>query len=355
MKTFATVREMFFRWIDGVAIVVAGLLDQWAKPRIIKIVEQGPGEFSIQMSEETFSTNSFKAIQGRPDPFAWASLKATLEGNRVELFLRPDRFLFRRLELPPRAADFLDGIVRAQIDRLTPWTATEAAFGCSKPGEAGADPLVVTVAATSMAFIEPIVQSMADRGARSIAFLTSPPDVESCQEPIKVWEKQPNDFVGLDRTRKILITALASSALAAGITTTLSVILGTNLDVYRSEVEHRIASARVVVGGATDVGAIANLNGIERRKQTTLTAVMVLEILSDILPDQTYVTELRLEGSKLRLIGLSNDAPSLIGLIERSGRFTRATFFAPTTRAPADTRERFHIEAIIHSHEASRS
>jgi len=75
--------------------------------------------------------------------------------------------------------------------------------------------------------------------------------------------------------------------------------------------------------------------------------VIVLEMLSQILPDHTYVTELRIEGNKLRLTGITRDAPSLIGLIEQSPRFTRATFFAPTTRSPSDSGERFHIEAQI--------
>jgi general secretion pathway protein L len=75
--------------------------------------------------------------------------------------------------------------------------------------------------------------------------------------------------------------------------------------------------------------------------------VLALEALSKILPDQTYVTELRVEGNKLRLTGVTRDAPALIELIEQSGRFTRATFFAPTTRSSSDTGDRFHIEAII--------
>jgi general secretion pathway protein L len=47
------------------------------------------------------------------------------------------------------------------------------------------------------------------------------------------------------------------------------------------------------------------------------------------------------------LTGVTRDAPALIELIEQSGRFTRATFFAPTTRSSSDTGDRFHIEAII--------
>ena len=66
-------------------------------------------------------------------------------------------------------------------------------------------------------------------------------------------------------------------------------------------------------------------------------------------PDQTYLTELQLEGNKLRLTGITRDAPSLIGLIEQSGRFTRASFFAPTTRSAANTGDRFHIEALVKS------
>jgi general secretion pathway protein L len=59
------------------------------------------------------------------------------------------------------------------------------------------------------------------------------------------------------------------------------------------------------------------------------------------------VTALEIEGDKVRISGVTRDAPPLIALMERSNRFARATFFAPTTRSPSDQGERFHIEANI--------
>src|SRR5438045_8074651 len=88
-----------------------------------------------------------------------------LDGSRAELVLRPARVLFRPLELPQRAAEFLGGVVRAQIDRLTPWNAADAAFGFGAPQVAGPDRIIVTVAATARALVQPMIDALVGGGA----------------------------------------------------------------------------------------------------------------------------------------------------------------------------------------------
>jgi len=73
----------------------------------------------------------------------------------------------------------------------------------------------------------------------------------------------------------------------------------------------------------------------------------VLEALSRALPDAAYLTELHLDNTTLRMIGLASDAPSLIAPLERSGHFTDVHFFAPTTRGPDGSLFSFHIEARV--------
>ena len=148
----------------------------------------------------------------------------------------------------------------------------------------------------------------------------------------------------------MLIAVLLVAGLTAAAAASAATILAGHLGTRQDQVARRIADRRAALRAAGDTAldpVTAAQRTLERRKHESPASVIVLETLSQILPDHTYVTEFRIEGDKLRLIGLTRDAPSLIRLMEQSPHFTRATFFAPTTRSPADPGERFHIEARI--------
>ena len=195
-------------------------------------------------------------------------------------------------------------------------------------------------------------------GGQAVAVLTSPPASNGDSVPIKVLEEQARHGLEIRRVRQALVCTLGGAGILTAISIALAGVGGAYLTAQHDDLSRQISRARTQAGArqaADSNSAASTLLTLEQRKHNVPATVMILDVLSRILPDHTYVTELRIEGEKLRVIGSTRDAPSLIGLIEQSGRFSRATFFAPTTRSPSDPGERFHIEAVIQPSAGSSS
>jgi general secretion pathway protein L len=351
MNMLRQIGESFSRWIDSVAENVHSLIDRWCGvQRRVQLIEQEQDTFTLHAfgptKDASLPDQRIRIAQGAIAETLSADWLATFRGSRAELVLRPTRFMFRPLELPKRAAEFLDGIVRAQIDRLTPWTVGEAVYSWTPPVEAGNDRIQLTVAATARAQVTPYVQALAALGAAAIVVSTVPQDAASGAAPLKVFEQHSRGALEITRIRRILMLVLAAAAAMAVISIGVSSIAADSLDSEQQDLSRQISKRRAAM--RQDGGNAQRM--LERRKQTTAASVIILEALSKLLPDHTFVTELRVEGGKVQVTGLTRDAPSLIRLIEQSPHFERATFFAPTTQSPGEPGERFHIEARIKPH-----
>jgi general secretion pathway protein L len=355
MTGLGDIKVFLARWIDTVAAAIVAVLSSFGTRKSVQVIEQDDGTFAIQAAGTAPNTTSerVRVIEGQlvsPQP---GNVESLLRGSHAELALKPGRFLFRPLELPQRATEFLGGVVRAQIDRLTPWNANDAAFGWSAPADAGTDRMVVTVAATARVLVQPVIDALIGAGADSVSVSTAAVGAA----PIRVLEHSARGTIDVARVRGALLAVLIAAGLLAGASLSAAAVYGYKLGNEQDELARRIAERRAALRAGRESGtqALSPQRVLERRKFQTPSSVIVLEVLSQILPDHTYVTELRIEGDKLRVTGVTRDAPSLIRLIEQSPHFTRATFFAPTTKAPADPGEQFHIEAQIEPVFALRS
>jgi general secretion pathway protein L len=342
------ISDCFWHWLDRVALAMVAIVARLAAPRTIRLVEDN-GEFAAQsMQAADASGPRLRLDSDKIVGLESANFETPLRGNHVELVLQPERFLFKPLELPSRAAEFLDGIVRAQIDRLTPWTADQVAFGCGKPADAGSGRIVIAVAATAKSKLAPYLRAFAEHGVRSITISTRSPTAAPDSPDIKVLNENVAGLLDVHRARRIVLATLAVTCVITATAIAGAVVVDGHLRARQDELGHRILerrSAAIAARNAAVDPATAAEYMLARRKNETPASVIALEVLSQVLPDHTYVTELRIEGDKLRLTGVTRDAPSLVGLIEQSQHFTSATFFAPTTRAPSDSGDRFNIEA----------
>ena len=339
----------FSRWIDDAALALIRVAELLRTSRKVRLVEQGDGRFVATRAgtPRTPVGQPLRIEDGEIVGPISQKEQRLLAGSQIDLVLRSSRFLFRPLELPARASEFLEGVVRAQIDRLTPWTPSEAAFGWSAPRPAGADRIIVTVAASARAMIAPFVQALADRRAHSIFVSTLDEGADGRSAPIQILAQRAGAEERVLRLRRKLVALLVLAGAAFAVSAGAAMVVGDNLEAQRLDLERRIAMRRADLISGRDSIADEALAGLEARKRTTPAGVIVLEALAQTLPDDTYLNELRIEGGKVQIAGLTRDAPALIRLIEQSHHFTHATFFAPTTRAPTETRDRFHIEAHI--------
>jgi general secretion pathway protein L len=345
-------KELFAEWIAAVARAVHWIVGRFMQQRQIWFIEGDDNAFTAKTAPVkkgvALPDVSFRLLEGRPSPAFTADWEAALRGASVEFLLKPEHILFRSLDFPRRAVEFLDGMIRAQIDRLTPWTASEAVFGWSPPSDIANERIQLTLAATSKSKIQPLVQLAGNLGAASVMAFAEPPPGEGAPAKLRVFETSLQGATGrrMDVPR-ILRIVLLGTGLAAAASLAFAAYFGNMFDAEHQQLLHQIAERRASLRLGQNAAGGSALSLLAKRKQTTPSSVMVLEAISRALPDTTYVTELRIEGDKVQVVGISQDAPSLIRLMEQSPQFSRATFFAPTTRSQSDPGERFHIEVHL--------
>lgn len=350
MKLLRLIIEAISCWVDSVAATINSIFEWMRSQRRVQFIEEENDTFTFHLVDSGKSPVlsdhrvqiSSGSIVGTLPP-KWVS---TLRGSRIELVLQPSRFLFRPLELPKRAAEYLEGIVRSQIDRLTPWTANEAVFSWTPPTDAPNDRIHLMIAATARSMIAPYLGAISSLNAASIAVTTTQLNPHAETPPIKFPEQRTRSAVNVQRIRMILMATFLLSGLSAAAAIGISAIASDNLSAEQQELLRKISARKAAMRNLSEGSA---LHALEKRKQTTPSSVVALEALSALLPDDTYVTEFRIDGEKLQIVGMTSDAPSLIRLIEQSPHFAHATFFAPTTRSPGTTKEQFHIESHINS------
>lgn len=342
MSAASIMADSWSRWIDDVIAGLRPASSSFRRARLIELREQSDGSFSVtewrRGAAKLLTDARLRLVE---DSVAGPEHALQLfVRSHVHVILSSSRFLFRSIELPRGADQFVDGVVKSQIDRLTPWPANEAVYGWSPPSDAGPARIAVTIAATGRALIEPIVNAVRTKKPTSIRVST-----EALGDGTLIPVLSESSDKGADRRMRRHVQILFG---AAGLSLLASLlgwfVAGTYLATREKDIGDQIARRRAQLMQQSGSALERAAEALQARKRTAPSAVIVMEELSKALPDDAHLTELRIEEGKVQIVGLAQDAPALIRLIEQSGRFSQATFFAATVRAPkgGDT---FHIEA----------
>lgn len=344
MSLVSSLRTILERGLDDAASGFMTALDRLRRPPTLRLVEEADGAFALfDAAARPISRAAFRDGEWRDGD--GGALAPRLAGASLELWLAGSRFVFRQIELPRRAGDFLEGVVRAQIDSLTPWKPQDALFGWSAPRPQGAERIGVVVAVTPRVALVPLVAALEAAGVASLHASAPPDAADAGGARINVLARRPGDAVRRRRWRAALAAGLALAVAAALLGEFAALFLGGDIADRAATLQGQIVARRAALQSGRGSEADRALAALIARRRATPASVMVIEALSRALPDDAYLTQLHIEGDKVQFGGLAADAPALIGRIEQSPAFRHAAFDAPTTRTASEAGERFHIEA----------
>jgi general secretion pathway protein L len=252
------------------------------------------------------------------------------------------------LPLPLAAEENLRDAILFELDRAIPLRSSEVCFGYAvNERDRAARRLVVGVVV--------VRKSAVDAALAQLAAIGVVPD----RVVVAGSGEAPDCDLHLDRAAPRTTARRRRLRLALGLVAVALGVYATILPIRRAErreavLDQRVAAATRAVDAAQRLRRrIAASDAASRflldRKRTTPPLSVVLAALARILPDDTWVEELRIREHDVRLTGFSHASSSLIGLLEASPLFHDTRFAAPTTRDSQTGVENFSISTRIRS------
>jgi len=271
-------------------------------------------------------------------------------------------FLVRRATLPIAASSNVERVLGYEMDRLTPFAADDVLFShriLARDNSSGT--LLVEVAFVPKAWVRELLERLAklsiwpealeEHATPPAPVFSHPADAPVAKTP---GSDQPARRIPLDladpvrRARVRLARRSGESACAALAVAVLmvpfirqSLALATvedNIARLRPRMEQVDALRRRIAAGSAGAGQIA------AARQRQATALRVIGVLTDLMPDDTFLTSISLRRGRLSIEGHSAAATKLIATMAADPQLTNPSFAAPVVRAENGT-DVFTIQA----------
>ena len=256
-----------------------------------------------------------------------------------------DLLLERDTILPLAAEPDLARVIAFEMDRLTPFNAHELFWTCATiQRDTVRQQLHVRVTVIRRAQVEPILDALAQAGL-------APVRIEAANAPgscraIPLGTGRPDRARLAQRAEACAMGACALlTASAIALPFILQSIAGAGvdarIDAVRPHVMEAASRRATIASAATAADAIAAARG------QAGAMLQAIALLTDVLPDDTFLTTLSAQQRKLTFSGHSGTAARLIVAMAAQPRLHNPTFTAPVTHDEADGGDMFSIHVEL--------
>jgi len=270
------------------------------------------------------------------------------EVQQTILLLPDDKVLAKRITLPAAAEENLNEVLGFEMDLHTPFHASEVYYDYTVVGRDSArQKVTVDLVYAPRDAVDALLESATNLGMKT--------DVVTCRRRDNA-NLQPVNLLPLTRRRA---RRLDVKNLNMGLTALLAVLLFTAITIpivqknraieaLEAQVQAAAAEAREGATLREDLEKMAEASRflVEKKASDTM-AVELIDEVSRILPDHTWLTRVNMTKTELQIQGQSSASSSLIAAMESSPFFENVRFGSPVIQIQGTDKDRFHIVADI--------
>jgi general secretion pathway protein L len=259
--------------------------------------------------------------------------------------LRVPWVLQKRLVVPLAARRHLGSLLGFEMDRETPYTRDEVHWAYAIRGQDTAQGrLSVDLVIAPRALVDPLVDAARRAGLdpAGIEMPTGPNETVL----VRLGERKPWQWLRAQRP----LAALAAAACVLGIVAVVIPFVRQHqavaaADALIASLGPQAEEAASLRRSADRIVNTFDFLATERERQAS--ALAALAAATRAVPDDTYLTALRLHEGRLSVTGFSPSAAGLVGTLAKSPDFREPTFDSPVVQSDKDGLETFTISVSL--------
>lgn len=300
---------------------------------------------SLLQIGEDLSTKHIDQIKAVLDKESAATGNLTLRVN-----LDNSRVLAKLVTLPASTEENLHEVIKYEMDRYTPFSANDVYFDYRIEGRlAEKDLIKVLLLVVRKEILKPI-ESMVEDGVIALERINiiSLSNANHSINDVKLLRTLSSANHHQSTVKWLLVAAVGLIMLTA---ITPLIINYLHINKLSQELEKLESTVSEVKQLQSEYQKMQEQVGyLVAIKEKNPSIIGVLNLLTEVTPDHTFVQRLSIEDGLLSLQGLSASASEFIPIIDKTGQFEDIRFSAPVTLSATDNLENYSITARLISH-----
>jgi len=270
------------------------------------------------------------------------------EVQQTILLLPDDKVLARRITLPAAAEENLREVLGFEMDLHTPFEASEVYYDYTVVGrDSNRQQVTVDLVYAPRDAVDTLVDGTSTLGMKT--------DIVTCRrrdnanlQPVNLLPQEKRRAKRLDvKSLNLALTVLLAVLVVAAITIPI-VQKNRAIEALEAQVQAAAAEAREGAALRQDLEKMAEASQfLVAKKASDVMIVELIDEVSRILPDHTWIARLDLSGTELQIQGQSAASSSLIRIIESSPWFENVRFASPVVQIAGTDNDRVHIVATV--------